>query len=572
MEASWEVLALVAPIRIGEIRRFRPGVPRRGPRRYPAFDGTAGRQVSQRAAVMLSVVVVVVSGCNAQAVRHDSYEGEVNEAGQPHGQGVMTSPDGGYEGEFVNGVPHGFGVLTYPDGTRIEGEFRAGQPHGHGIVTSPNGNRYEGEIRAGALHGQGVMTFPDGTRQEWRDGQAHGQGVATPPDGTRYEGEVNEAGQPHGQGVMTLSNGVQYEGEFRGGDWHGRGVFTSPVGTRYEGEFANNQFHGQGVMTFSGGTRIEGEWRDGQAHGQGVATSLDGGYSHVLDVFTYTDGKRYEGEESEAGQPHGQGVFTYTDGGRYEGGWTGSTSTDAMDDTTRSWVRSSWTNPINGLQSYYADLEAIIALDCGDSEPFVVFTEGVLLKNSEAHSGFRSIWLRVRFDDEPMFNVRFLQLIADDDVLFAVGENAKRLYRGILDKRSVMVEIPLFRAGRALFKFELTGSKDIYESHCAGQAGRASHERDRSREEAESSRVRAAKEAADRDEEAVRQASEPEVLRSSPMPMAACRQLAKNMADQFIGRVVVVRDSARYYEFRMLADDGTVSVVCANGRFVSVRH
>ena len=59
-----------------------------------------------------------------------TYTGEVNEPGEPDGQGVMTWPDGKrYEGEFREGEPIGEHVLTEPDGARFKAVWRDGDWH-----------------------------------------------------------------------------------------------------------------------------------------------------------------------------------------------------------------------------------------------------------------------------------------------------------------------------------------------------------------------------------------------------------------------------------------------------------
>ena len=56
----------------------------------------------------LNVIFYTVAG--------DRYEGEVNEEGEPHGQGTFYYDEGGfYSGEFVNGKAHGQGTFFYPD-------------------------------------------------------------------------------------------------------------------------------------------------------------------------------------------------------------------------------------------------------------------------------------------------------------------------------------------------------------------------------------------------------------------------------------------------------------------------
>ena len=52
------------------------------------------------------------------------YEGEMNQDGQRHGQGVKSWPSGKrYVGEFRNLLFHGHGTMTYPDGRVESGQF-----------------------------------------------------------------------------------------------------------------------------------------------------------------------------------------------------------------------------------------------------------------------------------------------------------------------------------------------------------------------------------------------------------------------------------------------------------------
>ena len=52
--------------------------------------------------------------------------------------------------------------------------------------------------------------------------------------------------------------------------------------------------------------------------------------------------------------------------------------------------------------------------------------------------------------------------------------------------------------------------------------------------------------------------------------MEQCRELMRRMDRQLPGRVVVIRRSSKYLEFRIFTDDKPVTVVCANGRMVTV--
>ena len=45
---------------------------------------------------------------------------------------------------------------------------------------------------------------------------------------------------------------------------HGRGVFTWPDGRKYEGEYVNDKKHGEGVFTWPDGRKYVGGWYDGK--------------------------------------------------------------------------------------------------------------------------------------------------------------------------------------------------------------------------------------------------------------------------------------------------------------------
>ena len=48
-----------------------------------------------------------------------TYEGERNQKGEPHGQGIVTYSSGDkYLGEFKNGKRNGHGTFTFPDGDK----------------------------------------------------------------------------------------------------------------------------------------------------------------------------------------------------------------------------------------------------------------------------------------------------------------------------------------------------------------------------------------------------------------------------------------------------------------------
>ena len=80
---------------------------------------------------------------------------------------------------------------------------------------------------------------------------------------------------------------------------NGHGVYTWADGRRYEGEYKDGNKNGHGVFTWADGRRYEGECKDGKWNGHGV--------------FTRADGRRYEGECKD-GKWNGHGVYTWADG------------------------------------------------------------------------------------------------------------------------------------------------------------------------------------------------------------------------------------------------------------------
>ena len=222
----------------------------------------------------------------------------------PHRQGVMTNYNDGDRSFVAWPVreslddPRSYDHIARGETWRYEGAFHNGQPHGQGVMTFPNGRRtgvawreihLDGEFRNGKLNGQGVMRFPASIRRLEGNRELH-----ISDNGGRYEGEFCN-GKPHGQGVMTfagehvyrykntfISGNYRYEGEFRNGNLNGQGVMTDNNGYCYKGEFRNRLQHGRGVEEGGGhenpvrGSRYEGEFRNGKPHGWGVRTYPSG--------------------------------------------------------------------------------------------------------------------------------------------------------------------------------------------------------------------------------------------------------------------------------------------------------
>lgn len=51
---------------------------------------------------------------------------------------------------------------------------------------------------------------------------------------------------------------------------HGSGIFTWPDGRKYEGEYSNDKKHGIGTYTWSDDKKYEGQWIDGKQSGIGI--------------------------------------------------------------------------------------------------------------------------------------------------------------------------------------------------------------------------------------------------------------------------------------------------------------
>ena len=51
---------------------------------------------------------------------------------------------------------------------------------------------------------------------------------------------------------------------------HGKGVFTWLDGRKYEGEYECDKKHGNGKFTFKDGRTYEGQWKDGKQNGKGT--------------------------------------------------------------------------------------------------------------------------------------------------------------------------------------------------------------------------------------------------------------------------------------------------------------
>jgi hypothetical protein len=91
------------------------------------------------------------------------YVGQINGAGQPHGEGVWFAADGSeVAGQWCHGKLHGRGKRTYVNGDRYEGDFVDGRYSGLGTYTWADGRMFEGEWADGKIRGFGVLWSTEG--------------------------------------------------------------------------------------------------------------------------------------------------------------------------------------------------------------------------------------------------------------------------------------------------------------------------------------------------------------------------------------------------------------------------
>ena len=175
----------------------------------------------------------------------------------------LQKVEAGYIGERnAAGNRHGKGVYTYPNGDKYDGEYENDKKHGKGVYTGASCYKYDGEYKDGQMHGKGVFTFANGDKYDgaYEKGKKHGKGVLTSADGDKYDGEWLDD-KMHGKGVFTWNGGYKYDGEWKDGKEHGKGVYTWADGGKYDGEWVEGKKHGKGVMTLYDGRSYQNEWK-----------------------------------------------------------------------------------------------------------------------------------------------------------------------------------------------------------------------------------------------------------------------------------------------------------------------
>ena len=169
------------------------------------------------------------------------YRGEVNDAWEPHGHGILMDMNtgvaqfsqrakGGKSGRFVNGLPQGDIYSEYPDGTRVNAWYDQGRVV-CGTVSKADGRRYVGELAWDCVaHGKGSLFLPE--HDAWAEGSFALDAREGPCKITFGDGKVVEAefkADKIVQGLVTYKGGTWYKGELEGeGVPHGRGEIYDP--------------------------------------------------------------------------------------------------------------------------------------------------------------------------------------------------------------------------------------------------------------------------------------------------------------------------------------------------------
>jgi hypothetical protein len=178
------------------------------------------------------------------------YEGQLNEAGLPHGYGKQLCRNGDvYEGSWYEGKPHGRGVYRYVSGAFYDGEFEMGIRHGRGRYAYVNGQLYDGMWVKGKRQGQGKLISNRNVPADQCD---------------VYEGEFSDGNQ-EGKGTLRYGNGDVYTGQFKQGLRSGLGILTYANGNKFQGLWMLDRPNGFGAFTVKQLHRhFVGIFKDGQ--------------------------------------------------------------------------------------------------------------------------------------------------------------------------------------------------------------------------------------------------------------------------------------------------------------------
>jgi hypothetical protein len=168
-----------------------------------------------------------------------SYQGDKNQAGQPHGKGKYNWPTGdSYEGDWNNGQITGKGIYRFHNGSAYDGDFVQAKKHGKGTWIADFGYQ-QGEFRNDHFV-QGTTWYYNGNKHEgyWEGGDFQGQGCFYDAASNSYfYGNFNRGNRVSG---FWLRDGNHFRGDFTNGQFSS-GIYTWPDGHSKQCRFINGQ-------------------------------------------------------------------------------------------------------------------------------------------------------------------------------------------------------------------------------------------------------------------------------------------------------------------------------------------
>lgn len=140
--------------------------------------------------------------------------------------------------------------------------------------------------------------------------------------------------------------------------------------------------------------------------------------------------------------------------------WESWQDEDPMTGEVSKGLQSPPARPTTLLKGLYGGVESVIVLRCGAAGSAQVF-------NAPPRSGMsRVLRLRVRFDGETMREVDYEVLSGGPPGHHAVKTTDPWVKNMVLSKNEMLLEVPLFGAGKVIFKYDLTGSRAAYDRTC----------------------------------------------------------------------------------------------------------
>ena len=142
--------------------------------------------------------------------------------------------------------------------------------------------------------------------------------------------------------------------------------------------------------------------------------------------------------------------------------WRQWSSEDPMNDTVRKGMASALTASMKMMSFPYQDTKAVLGVSCDDTGAYMRFTNSPNLSGDTTHDGYNSIRLRVRKDNDQVRGIKFVQNWGSDQL----STTFPPMRNIVLEGQTLLVEIPWHGQGKVYFKFDLTGSSDMYKRTC----------------------------------------------------------------------------------------------------------